>query len=795
MNFNSEIKSTSSFDFNTLIRTYTKKWKWFAISLIVALSIAYLLSRYTLPEYSAQAKIQILEGQDSNSELSLFQDLDVFSGNNTSRIEDEIQSLKSRSNFIEVVEELQLNRRVYVIGDLLESEVYSNLPINISFIVSDSIINKSSFNFYINISSETSFLYSNDEGGVYKKFSFGSNVKTPVGGVVITPNMEVLNKYIGKKLKVSYRPVTSIAQLYQNKISILASEKGSNMINLFLNDYKQNKARDIINSLIRIYNKNGVIDKKAVADRTSKFINDRISEIYADLSTVDQNAQDFKSGKGITDIASEANINLTVGSANQQELQNTTTQLNIAQSMKGIVENLDGYELLPSNIGLSDASIANTTAKYNELVLQRNRLLKSSNEKNPIIVNLDQQLSGLKRNMQSSLGSMTNNLGLQVNNLSNQMSKINSKIYSAPKNERALRDITRQQQTTESLYLYLLQKREESQIAFASATPKSKIIDAAYSITNSPVSPNKTTIFLGAIFLGLFIPFGFIYVSDLIDNKIHNKTGLEKVLKDVPVLAELPKVSKKDSKMVLKDDRSVLAESLRILRINLDYLMKSKKGPGKKNVIYVTSSVSGEGKTFLSSNLSMILSNTNKKVLLIGADIRNPKLYSFFDNDNKNIDKLKSKNQTGDLGLTEYLYNDELTSADITNSLLVHTNTIDVIYSGKIPPNPAELLMSDRLKDLLEESSSKYDYVIVDTAPLMVVSDTLIISEYSDHIIYVTRAGMTELDVVNFPLKLQEEGKLHNLSFVVNDVKENNLGYGGKYGYGYGKTLKKWWKF
>ncbi len=272
------------------------------------------------------------------------------------------------------------------------------------------------------------------------------------------------------------------------------------------------KGMDIINSLIDTYNRNVVLDKKAIADRTSDFINDRIANIASSLSSVDESAQEFKTGKGITDIASEANINLNIGASNKKELENASVQLDIASSMKDIVENQEGFEVLPSNIGLSDPSIASTTAKYNELVLERKRLLKSSNEKNPIIVNLDQQLSSLKRNMESSLNSVTNNLALTVNNLSGQQAQINSRIYSVPKNERALRDITRKQETTESLYLYLLQKREESQIAYASAKPKTKVVDHAYS-SQFPVSPKVPLIFLASFVFGLMIPFSVIYVK------------------------------------------------------------------------------------------------------------------------------------------------------------------------------------------------------------------------------------------------------------------------------------------
>lgn len=298
---------------------------------------------------------------------------------------------------------------------------------------------------------------------------------------------------------------------------------------------------------------------------------------------------------------------------------------------------------------------------------------------------------------------------------------------------------------------------------------------------------------MASLILGMLVPFSIVYVNDLLDNKVHNMHTLEQIATDTPVLGEIPKLSKTDEKMVIKEDRSVLAEALRILRTNLDYLIKTKKRSGKNNIIYVTSSVPGEGKTFLSTNLSMILASTNKKVLLIGADIRNPKLYTFFMG--SQIDKLSKPSRNKDAGLTEYLYDDNLQVKDIVNPMLVHHNTIDVVYSGRIPPNPAELLMSERLKNLMKEVSEIYDYVIVDTAPLMVVTDTLLISDYADHLIYVTRAGVTDKKAVQYPIKLKNEGKIKGLAFVVNDVKASNLGYGGKYGYGYGKSQKKWWKF
>ena len=793
MSLDSQNNLTENFDINEIISIYTKHWKWFAISIIIAFFMAFIYLRYEIPEYRAEAKIQIVDEGSSGSGLGLFKDLDLLSGGNT-EVNDEIELIKSRSNFIEVVKTLGLNTKIMAQGNIIDTELYTNPPVKVNFIAADSIINKSSFEFYLQLSSTTSFGYTEEEDMPVKVLAFGTNIPTPIGDIVVTPNMENFDRFREAKIKVVVHPVNLVAQSYREKINMGLLDEYSNVVNISLEDPIKEKAIQILNELIRVYNKNAIEDKRIIADRTSNFIDDRIAEIYTNLSSVDQTAEDFKTGRGVTDIASEANINLNVGVANQQELANMRTQLNIAASMKDIVEQQDSFEVLPGNVGLTDPTINSTTSKYNELVLERNRLLKSSNEKNPVIVNLDQQIRGLKRSMQSSLSSTVDNLGLQVNALSNQQAIFNSKIYSAPKNERALRDITRKQETTEQLYLYLLQKREEAQIAVASTAPKSKVIDYAYNPSLLPISPKRKVVYLAFILIGGLIPFSWIYVRNLLDNKLHNMHSLEKISMDIPVLGELPRLSKKDQKVIVKEDRSVLAESLRIIRTNLDYLIKTKSAEnGKNNVVFVTSSVPGEGKSFLSTNLAMTIASTDKKVLLLGADVRNPKLYSFFTG--SEINKMPVKNRKKDVGLTEYLYDNALEVKDIINPMLVFNDTMDVIYSGRIPPNPAELLMSKRIKELFEEISEKYDYVIVDTAPLMVVTDTLLISDYANHLIYVTRAGITEKKAVQYPMKLQEDGKIKGLSFVVNDVKVSNLGYGGKYGYGYGKSQKKWWKF
>ena len=795
MNLTSSDNLRNRIDYLELIRPYSKNWKWFAFAVVLALLLAIMYIRYATPEFAIQGKIQILEDQNASSETTAFRDLEILSGGNT-QVEDEIEILNSRTNFVQVVKNLGLNTKVTAVGNVIDSEQYLNPSLKISFLMPDSLFYKANGTFALEILSATSFLLTEIVDGnemPSKEYKFGNTIPSSIGNIEISPNVSDMAGIIGREYEISVRPVDFVAQQYQQKMLISITNEISSIVSISLNDQVPQKAIDIINTLVDVYNQNGIDNKRAIANRTSAFIDDRIAEISGELSSVDEATEEYKSSRGITDVSSQSNVNLNLGAASRQQLQSAQIQLDIALAMKRDIDNMAGFEVLPTNIG--DGSIASAVAQFNDLVLQRNTMLRSSNERNPIVVNLDQQLLGLKQSLQSSLARLINNMTLEVNNLSGQLSRINSQIYTAPEKERALRVIGRQQETIEALYLYLLQKREESQITFANSSPKSKIIDRAYLTSPNPVSPKIPIILLASLILGFAAPFSVIYAKQLLDNKVHNKIGLEKLIGALPVLGELPKLGSKDKTLVKTADRSVLAESMRIVRTNLDYLIKSSKRTTSGGaMIFVTSSVPGEGKTFVSSNLAMIYAKANKKVLLVGGDIRNPKINEFYSG--KNVDKLKRvSGNKEDKGLTDYLIDDTLTARDITNTMLVTDQTIDIIHSGKLIPNPAELLMNDRLEELVSEIRKDYDYIIVDTAPMVVVSDTMLMTKFADVVVYVTRADVTNKKVLEFPLKMNVEGKLNNLTFVINGVKDSNLGYGGKYGYGYGKSTKKWWQF
>ncbi|ADY30461.1 GumC family protein [Cellulophaga lytica] len=778
------MNTDNKMDLKLIINSYLKHWKWFAVAIIIATVLAFFKIRYSIPEYNATAKIKIVEDNTKSSELSAFQDLDILSGGKNN-VEDEIESIVSRSNFMQVVKRLGLNIKIETIGNVIDTEVYqSPYPFSLEFKSLDSVLYKQKGSFLIKIVSDTKIGFTESEDEPSKTIELDTTIHTEIGDIVISPKKDIINNYIGTKYRVTVLPIEDVAGIYKKKVNINQIGKKSSILNLSINSTNPEKGRDILNTLIMTYNDNAIANQKYLADKTSEFINNRISKIYSSLTEIDSTAENFMEGRGITDIASQSNLNMNISAQSEQELQATTVQLNIAESMVNSISNESGYGLIVSN--LDNNAVQGTVGSYNQLAMQRKRLLESTGESHPDVIQLTQQMNSMKSNIVSNLKSVVSNYSVRANNLSKQLAKSNSRLYSTAGNSRALNEISRDQDNMAALYQYLIRKREEAQIKAASTSPKCEIIDAAYNPTKFPVSPKKPVILLAFLIIGMLVPFSVIYAKDLLDNKIHNKLDLEKLVGSTPVLAEIPSMGKNAS-LVKKNDRSVLAESFRILRTNIDYLIQSKTNGKKNNVIYVTSSVSGEGKTFLASNLALIFANTGKKVLLVGADIRNPKLYTFFD-----ASEEKGNKRTKNTGLTEYLTSD-IKIKDIVKSTVYGETELDIIYSGKIPPNPAELLMSSKMESLLKEVSETYDYVIVDTAPMVVVTDTLLISKYADQLLYVTRAGSTENKVIQHPIHLKEEGKISNLSFIVNDVPEADLGYGGKYGYGYGVNKKRWW--
>jgi len=691
-------------------------------------------------------------------------------------------------DFERVVDELDLNIRYYIEGNIKTTEIFDGRPFELIVVNSADSINISLSRqepIFIKIISLDEFYFFEGENGQERKGNFDQVLKLKEISVVLVPN---LNKFFSKgkisenTIRIDFSsPVTAVSY-YRSAISVGQVNKSSSVIEIGLVSPLKDKAQAVLNELIKQYNIDAVEDRNMISQNTANFIENRLAIITGELDTVESGKVEFKQENRVTDIAAEGQIFLENASDFKNRQLEVETQLSLVNTMITNLQGSSATDLLPANIGIENNGVPQLIENYNRIVLERNRLLRSATESNPLVISITSQLLGLKSNILQSMQNARTALRISRNDLRNQDAQIGSKISSIPSKEKQIRSITRQQEIKEELYLYLLKKREETSISLAVTTPKAKVVDYAYS-SNAPISPKKQIIMLTALIIGLLIPFLFIYARNLLDNKIRNRNFVERKSKDVPVIGEIPLLDNTEDELVQSNDRSVLAESFRILRTNLQYLFVSSS-PQNDNAkcIFITSTVKGEGKTFVSVNLALTLANSGNKVLIIGADLRNPQLQRYM------TDVQRTKR-----GVTEYLINNGVPSNDFIFQSELNAN-MSIMISGAIPPNPAELWLQPRATELFEEVRQAYDYVIVDTAPSMLVTDTFLINKHADIMLYVIRAGFTEKRLLDFPLDNIKNGKLKNVSFVLNSVSLANFGYGNKYGYSYGDTEQTFWE-
>ncbi len=802
---NLELIEDDNFDQNSIhirdiIDKYLRYWKWFIFSLIISISLVFLKLNFSRLEYEATSTIKIKdENGGDNSTLSVFQDLNIMGGSKEN-VEDEIEILKSKSLISEVVKALNLNIVYFTeknkLSDFLDSDLgmsteffktenYIKPPIKINFFISDSLLHTTKSKFIISIKSSTNYTFFDIEGDKISKHSFGEKISTNFGDIVITPNEDLKGKdLVNQDILVNISSIKSLVTRYSKKLIIEPKSEFSNVLNLTLTDGVKRKAEDFLNTLVEKYNDRAIAIKENLSKSTSDFVDKRLLIISEDLSNVDLSAESIKTRYRITDAASEAGLNMESGRIIENQIVQANTELEKINFIKDFVATKDQNEVIPFDLGTQDDGLSSSVQQYNTLMREKKRFLKTSTEKNPIVVNINEQLQALDNTIKQGLDNMESTQRISLDALTTQGNRINSKLYAAPKQERQVRDIQRQQQIKEALYLYLLQKREETAITLGVSDPNAEIIDYAESKAN-PIAPNKKVLlFIGAI-LGLIVPFVSIYAADLLDSKVHTKEDVEKVL-NIPIIGDIPKFKSKTKYLIKKDDYSSVAEAFRILRTNLSFVTTNSDDTNGKT-IFVTSTIAHEGKSFITSNLASALAHAGKKTLILGMDIRAPRIKHYL-------------GVRGKKGITNYIIDQEITPEQITTEVPSVEN-LYIMSSGDIAPNPAELLMNVRVKELFEYAKKNYDYVIVDTAAYSMVTDTLILSKYADVVIYTIRANFLDKRALRYIKSLYHEKRLPNLALLVNDIdhkKSNRYGYG--YGYGYGSKFdnskdKPWWKF
>ena len=769
------------------LEKYLRYWPWFFIAIFTCFLIAFIYLKLSIPTYDTVASVIIKDEESKTGGIGAgteFADLGLLGGMSTNSIENEIGLLKSRRLMMNTVQALKLNVSYYDLDGLKTDELYLDTPYFVEVVSLDqAALNRARVNDMHQFTIEPlennneELLLTFPESGETQKAIIGEIFQLDFGSFIIRDNS---NETAKDRVLVALYTIPYMADVYREEVQISLTDDNATLLEFRLGSPVKQKAQDILDQLIFEYNKEAIEDKNEVAVNTAKFIDERLQIISGELDTVEVGLESFKEQNSLTNIEAESQLIVENASEYRKREQEIQTQLSIAQSIINYLQEDADTGLLPADIGLEGESVNAQIASYNELVLERNRILSGATDKNPTVLRLNNQIEQLRQTILGGLERTVSSLEISLRDLRQQSRFIGAQIATVPTKERQFRDISRQQEIKEALYIFLLQKREENSLSLAATSPKAKIVDSAYSL-NIPLSP-KPKIVLGAAFLiGLAIPFVVIYVRRLLNNKIERREDIERLTKSIPIIGELPRITKGESDLIEENDRSVLAESFRILTTNLQYLLVNAKHEGKGYCIYTTSTVKGEGKTFTSINLAMTLANTGKKVVIIGADLRNPQLQRY-DTESKSF-----------LGVSDYLVNDDHALNTLINDSKFHPN-LKLFLSGSIPPNPSELLRQKKFGRMLDELREQFDYVIVDTAPSMLVADTFLISQYADLIIYVTRAGYTEKRLLQFAIDSQNDGKLHDISFVINDVKTANFGYGNKYGYAYGQSKPSLWE-
>ena len=774
-------------DIKAILFKYIIRWPWFIASIIICIACAWIYLKQSTPIYNITASVIIKDekkGGTMGNEFSGLEDLGLL--NPSKNIDNEIEILQSKSLIKDVVNELGLYINYWGNKGFKTTDLYGASPILVHYSFKDAETLNAPIQLTINYQKNGNLNVNmitdkgnDNEKKINKTFTeFPAVLSSEKGVITFIENQQVpIVEDVNLDITISH-PL-AIAKGYRSALSIEPTSKTTSVATISIKNTNKKRGEDFINKLVEMYNRDANDDKNEVVQNTAHFIDERISVINQELGTTEQELENFKRESGLTDLSSDAQLAVAEKSAYEKLCVENGTQLNLIQYLSDYLKKPENANTtLPVNVGLNDKSLTEQISQYNALILERNRLRRTSSDSNPVIRRLDSNIDDMHASLLTTINSVYKGLLITKADLDRQAGKYAGQISNAPAQERRFVSIQRQQEIKAGLYLMLLQKREENNIALAATANNAKIIDDALA-DDVPISPNKKIIYLAALVLGFGIPVAIIYILSLLSYRIEGHSDVERLTR-VPVIGDVP-LNDSDEKYAIavrENDNDIMAETFRSLRTNLLFML----GDPDKKVILVTSTTSGEGKTFIASNLAVSLALLGKKVVIVGLDIRKPGLNKVFHISHK------------ERGITQYLVAPQSTDLRSMIQSSDLSANLNILPGGTIPPNPTELLARKSLDDAIELLKKDYDYVVLDTAPIGMVTDTQLIARVADISVYVCRADYTHKNDYQLINELYANKRLPGLCTVINglDMKKKKYGYYygyGKYGryYGYGK--------
>lgn len=785
-----ENEEKSSFDFAVIYTTLILNWKWFVLSLIICMGAAHIYLRYATPIYQAAAKLLIKEEQNGRRGNSIQSSANLGIISNSNGIDNEMEILKSRTLAQQAVYDLKLYTTYRHEGRIKDHLIYGEQEVNVDMDYEHLKKLNAPMSFKItregrNYHVVGSYFVPIDDNSynpgpvtVDKVITaLPATLGTRVGMVKFTQNGNYMLRD-GESLKVTMIAPEIAAGKYVGSLSVSPSTKATSIAQLVITDEIPQRAIDYLKQLAIVYNRQANEDKNQIAVRTEQFINQRLEKINAELGNTEGQLENYKKRNNMVQLSMNASTAFSNADSYAQKLNEANTQVALLDELtKYMNEPSNRHQPIPSNVGLNDASATSLINKYNEIALQRNQLLHSASESSPTVTPLTSQLDDLQASIKRAMSQARAGLNIQRNSIASQQGKYQGQISNTPEQERILTQIGRQQEVKSGLYLMLLQKREENSISLAATADKGKLIDNP--VFAGKVTPKDSIILMIAFGLGLAIPALILFLLAFFRYKIEGHDDVAKLTK-LPIIADVAIASdraKTKADIVVHENKNNLMEEIfRSLRTNLQFLMKEHD-----KVILMTSTTSGEGKTFIASNVAISFALLGKKVVLVGLDIRKPRLAELFEIDDHHH------------GITNLLIKDNITWDDV-NKQIVNSgvnNNLDLLMAGPVPPNPGELVTRKSLEETMDILKEHYDYIIIDTAPVGLVTDTLALGRIANATVYVCRADYTQKSSFGLINGLAYEKKMPNMSIVLNGVDLSKKKYGYYYGYGkYGKYGK-----